>query len=345
MWDQTRLNGKHLLFFMLVLAVIGIQGCGAQSSDSDGSDSIDITDAIFSERSAGCTTYVNSYEASVLDIQLSTSFNADVLITSDDDTCTFSSNSIPNHDFNDETAAFAGGDGAVAEVDQTFIISRTPEFASSTTGLTQSTKNGVFLNGVVLDILSAGCYRPSSGLAGEDGNTDIGCLDGSAWLLDPLSTDHKFGADQHNAHIQPGGLYHYHGNPKAMFDDFPSTQGSPVIGFAADGFPIYGSYFYDEDSGEVRKATSSYQLKAGNRVAIYDKYVGQDLNPSDNPLNSATYDGTYVDDWEYVEGSGDLDECNGMTVNGQYGYYAIDSYPWVIACFKGTPHESFSTYP
>ena len=49
----------------------------------------------------------------------------------------------------------------------------------------------------------------------------------------------------------------------------------------------------------------------------------------------------YVDDYEYQEGSGDLDECNGRVTNGRYGYYVTSSYPWVMKCFKGTPDSSF----
>ena len=30
-----------------------------------------------------------------------------------------------------------------------------------------------------------------------------------------------------------------------------------------------------------------------------------------------------------------------MSVGGQYGYYATDSYPWVIKCLMGTPDDSF----
>ena len=36
-------------------------------------------------------------------------------------------------------------------------------------------------------------------------------------------------------------------------------------------------------------------------------------------IASANYDGQFRSDYEYVSGSGDLDECNGMTVEGQYG--------------------------
>ncbi|MDO8272782.1 MAG: YHYH protein [Gammaproteobacteria bacterium] len=55
-----------------------------------------------------------------------------------------------------------------------------------------------------------------------------------------------------------------------------------------------------------------------------------------------TYDGTYRDDYEYVAGLGDLDRCNGMTVNGQYGYYITDNFPYMMFCFSGTPHISFN---
>jgi hypothetical protein len=101
-----------------------------------------------------------------------------------------------------------------------------------------------------------------------------------------------------------------------------------VIGFAADGFPIYGPFF--DDNGTIRRAKSSYTLKAGNRIAI----------DGENP--GGQYDGTFRDDYEYSMGTGDLDECNGMIQNGTYGYYITDSYPWVLGCFKGTLDPSFS---
>ena len=48
----------------------------------------------------------------------------------------------------------------------------------------------------------------------------------------------------------------------------------------------------------------------------------------------------YVQDWEWTD-AGDLDACNGMTVDGQYGYYVTEAYPWILGCFSGEPHESF----
>ena len=35
---------------------------------------------------------------------------------------------------------------------------------------------------------------------------------------------------------------------------------------------------------------------------------------------------------------GDLDRCNGMVLDGTYGYYVTDNYPWVLKCHVGTPH-------
>jgi len=65
----------------------------------------------------------------------------------------------------------------------------------------------------------------------------------------------NFGTDEHNAHTQPDGTYHYHGNPLALFEQSNPTSPSPVIGFAADGFPVFGSFILD--GGTIRRATTS----------------------------------------------------------------------------------------
>jgi hypothetical protein len=294
--------------------------------DSAGDDSIgegpfDITDVIFVETSGDCGFYAAMYEASVTDVQRSIAFSGDLTITADNSSCTFTSNGIPNHDFNDQTARFATD---TSEQSISVEAPRLPALANSSTALSQQYYDAIMMNGVVLDILSAGCYDPDSPMADADGNVAIGCNSQDGWLLDPLGPV-KFGTDAHNAHTQPNGLYHYHGNPVAMFDDNPGANGSPVIGFAADGFPIYGSYFYDGSS--VRKATSGYTLKSGQR-----------RSSSEDPGGS--YDGTYIDDYEFTN-AGDLDECNGMTVDGQYGYFVTDSYPWVMNCYAGALDSSF----
>ena len=63
---------------------------------------------------------------------------------------------------------------------------------------------------------------------------------------------------------------------------------------------------------------------------------------SDSRPSAGTFPlGTFAQDWEYVEGSGDLDECNGRVgvtpefPDGIYHYYATDSYPYLQRCVKG----------
>jgi hypothetical protein len=291
---------------------------------ADRPDAIDRTDAILSSRGGSCLDHALAGTADVEDVQRSKPFRSSVLLDAENGGCVLISNNIPNHDFNDETADFHH---PVSEIMQRFFIPANPTKAARPAALSQRAFNGVMLNGVPIDLLSAGCYRPNGRRADADGNVAIGCRADDKWLLDPLGTDHKFGVDAHNAHTQPGGMYHYHGNPMALFDDQPGRDGSPVIGFAADGFPVFGSYFKDE-TGTVRKARSGYRLKSGAR-------------PKSATDPGGAYDGMYVDDWEFA-GTGDLDACNGMTVNGQYGYYVTDSYPWILACLSGTPDPSFA---
>lgn len=275
----------------------------------------DITDILLSNRREECSYYAENRFSNVTDIRRGLPFEGSLSITVEGNECVFTSNSIPNHDFNDMSAAFATD---VSEVSAEFRIPTEPVFAAAPTAISLATDNAVFLNGVKLDLLAAGCFGVG------DGN--IGCNDMSQpWRYDPMSPETDFGTDANNAHTQPDGTYHYHGNPKALFNQ-SATAESPVIGFAADGFPIFGSYI--NDNGQVRAVSSSYQLLPGMRP-----------NGADDP--GGQYDGTFVDDYEYVAGSGDLDECNGMMRDGNYGYYVTDAYPWVLACFQGTPNSSF----
>jgi hypothetical protein len=289
-------------------AVIVLALCGVQSSAA----AQDITNATMTARAANCADFAAQNTATATDVQRGKTFAATVNVAVSGSTCTISSNAIPNHDFN-ATGNFAT---KVSEQDQSFVITARPQIAARATALTLQYDNAVFLNGVKLDQLAAGCYGV--------GNGKIGCNDMSApYRYDPLGGTSNFGADEHNAHTQPNGAYHYHGNPLALFDQDGRTGASPVIGFAADGFPIFGSYI--SSGGAVRKAKSSYQLKSGSRTG----------GPGGD------YDGTFIDDWEFVAGSGDLDICNGMMQDGAYGYVVTDSYPHVMGCFSGTPDSSF----
>ena len=86
---------------------------------------------------------------------------------------------------------------------------------------------------------------------------------------------------------------------------------SPIIGWAYDGNPIYGPFAVVD--GNKKFVQSSYRKLAGQRV--------------DGPNISIYPAGFFIEDFTYVEGTGDLDEHNGRFAptpeypNGVYAYY------------------------
>ncbi|MFT6270797.1 MAG: arylsulfatase A-like enzyme [Alphaproteobacteria bacterium] len=287
-------------------------------------DPIDISNAILTKQDDNCASYMAAYTATAKDVARDLVFIGDLTVEVSNDKCIFTTNAIPNHDFNDGGNAFANN---VSEQNDVFEITTMPSKASITTELSLRVDNAILLNGVKVDLIAAGCFGVG------DGN--IGCNDMTTpWRFDPMHPANNFRVDTHNAHAQPDGTYHYHGSPFALFAD-DNSQASPVIGFAADGYPIYGSYINStaiNETNGIRKVSSSYRLKEGQRT----HEDGSIAAPG------GQYDGAFRDDYEYIEGLGDLDECNGMVVNGQYAYYITNDYPYVLACFSGTPDSSFN---
>lgn len=185
-----------------------------------------------------------------------------------------------------------------------------PQLSGETMPLTRGMAFGITLTGIPFDPATA-----------EYWNNDRN----SGWRYEALTDFIDVGIDEYNAHVQPNGAYHYHGIPKQLVEQDASGF-SKLIGFAADGFPIYAVYGTD---GEVMK--SSYQVKSGTR--------------SSGPKGE--YDGRFVQDYEYIENLGNLDECNGIFVKtpdypqGIYAYFLTKQYPYIPRCFKGTPDSSF----
>jgi hypothetical protein len=191
---------------------------------------------------------------------------------------------------------------------------------------------GVALNGVVFDPATAEFWRddPRSG-----------------WNMEAIAPKgvktRNLGLDQNNAHVQPTGAYHYHSSPTGLVYHIAATQkvkpeqSMILVGWAADGYPIYNANGYTDATdakSPVKKLRSGYRLKQGER-------------PGSNDGPGGKYDGEYTKDWEYVAGSGDLDECNGRTgvtpefPNGTYYYVLTDEFPYIPRLFRGQPDESF----
>ena len=149
--------------------------------------------------------------SSVRDIKRNMNFSGSVSIAVEGEECIMTTNNIPNHDFNDNSAGFATD---VNKVQTELRIPINPVFASSATPISLTTDNAVLLNGVKVDLLAAAYYNV--------GDERIGCSNiDQAWRFDPMHADNNFGTDQHNAHTQPDGSYHYHGNPQALFEQAP----------------------------------------------------------------------------------------------------------------------------
>ncbi|OAJ34937.1 YHYH protein [Piscirickettsia salmonis] len=291
-------------------------GPHATSYQASGKVGQDITNIMLTKRSYHCSDYVGQYHAIAEDDHNHQYYTAYLTISTLGDKCVFTSNALPNHNYNDGKRSLPNN---VKPQYQVYQITQSPMFAAQATPLSLRQDNAIFLNGVKVDVLAAGCYGVGDGR--------VGCNNmNQPWRYDPVYSVSMFATDSHHAHAQPDGTYHYHAAPNALFSEHGHAP-SPVIGFAADGFPIFGSLI--DDHGNIRSVKSSYQLRTGSR-------------PSGEGNPGGKYDGRFRDDYMYIKNSGDLDECNGMMVNGVYGYYITATFPYILNCFKGTPDPSFN---
>jgi hypothetical protein len=243
------------------------------------------------------------------------------------------SNGIP--DYTPGIFPGRGNPSAIQEQNYTFRIPLKPQVndrPSPHRGLLA----GVALNGVVFDPGTAEMWRndPQSGWRQE--------------AISPLTiSGAKMGLDRSNAHVQPSGAYHYHAMPTTLVRKLAEAKNVKVgqamiqIGWSADGFPIYDNHGYSnakDASSPIKELHSSYRLKSGNRP-------GENATP---PGPGGSFDGTYQQDYEFVNGSGDLDECNGRFgvtpefPDGTYYYVVTGEYPFISRSFRGTADRSFA---
>ena len=328
---------------LIAVAAVAAAACGDEDSpiaeDEPGDEpaapvdaTIDLTDQVLSSTDPDCAAYVGSYTSMITDFASSQDFEGMFTISVTGDACRFETNQIPNHD----TGIDSGFVQTMSENDAVLEITTDPQLATGTSSLGMGA-NVIMLNGVKWEDYPAACFDVGNEPIGRD---SIGCFDDqldNPWRYNIGSPLNDFGFDTYLAHLQPGGLYHYHSTPTVLYDiDCDGTAMSPVIGYAADGFPVYGPCFEAAD-GTIRAAQSSYVLREGVRQHV-DGYT---MPYAVGNVASDDYDGQFIGDHQYVEGAGDLDECNGMTISGHYGYYVTSSYPYVLACYSGNPSSNF----
>lgn len=184
------------------------------------------------------------------------------------------------------------------------------------------------------------------------------------------------------------GQYHYHVSPTCLraelgdnlvvvrtgrtgaiyAEQTANRHHSPILGWALDGYPIYGPYGYsnpNDATSPVRRILSSYRLRdITERTSLPDWSLPNHTGVSQN-LSTAQYGppvstqyplGRCLEDYEYVAGLGDLDQYNGRFAvtpefpQGTYAYYTtIDSkgvpaFPYIFGGqFYGTAAGSFPT--
>ena len=238
------------------------------------------------------------------------------------------SSGIPNHSFESTIGCCASSQNSI------WYIPIFPKDASAS-DITMAPELGP----IAVTVSGVAIYGPEEGPGG-----------------DAVALDHGYFTEDRQpielgicgGHSGPGGQYHYHYDSNCMHwhpdTSSKSVEGwlnsytsdtkkhSSIIGFAFDGYPIYGSYGWDENKN-IKEITSSYKLKDG----------------------ANGYNG--IDDYEYVEGLGDLDKCNGRfsstpeAPEGIYHYHATLTngngklgFPYFLLCYHGIPNKmNFST--
>jgi hypothetical protein len=111
--------------------------------DASSASPIDITDKILTSSSANCNDYINSYQSSVSDITKSISYQGSLTIALSGTKCSFTTNQIPNHDFNDASASFASD--VSEQASETYTVTSSPTAANTTTALSLTYDNALFL--------------------------------------------------------------------------------------------------------------------------------------------------------------------------------------------------------
>ncbi|MCC6461987.1 MAG: YHYH protein [Saprospiraceae bacterium] len=248
------------------------------------------------------------------------------------------------------TGPFLDGNPSLAQA-QTgyFKIPLHPLQNTGTPTATTGGNIGVFINGVALFDYRDGVSWQNATQSLKGG--PLGGMGDRVWNRDAVVAE-RVGFDCAKGHPAMGN-YHHHQNPSAFNLDLAvistvcdlyladglyaidSTQHAPLLGFAYDGFPMYGAYGYKntDGSGGIVRLKSGYQLR---NIAVRTHYAdGSDV--TDGPIVSANYPlGYFREDYEYVATASPdvLDEHNGRFCvtpeypQGTYAYFCTVDEDW-----------------
>lgn len=236
-------------------------------------------------------------------------YGTKTIVTVGESTRKMVTNALPDH----KTGTYPrkGNPNTISAQQKTYTFPVNPKLVGKPTWVREP---GVALNGVKF----------------EPGTAEVVvCETGENYRVEAFQDIIDLGLDFNHAHVQPTGAYHYHGSPTAVIENFDTGEDLVHIGFAHDGFPIYYS--------KSNAYKPSYKLVDGKRE-------GEDCTYS-NPKQTIkvavndNHDGTFGSDYVYKEGSGDLDECNGTMIDGNYVYLVTETFPYVSRCLMGEYEE------
>ncbi len=230
-----------------------------------------------------------------------------VTVTVDGDTRTMMANGLPNH----EVGEFpnSGNPNTISEQDVEAELPLSPVLTGQATAVKEP---GVTVAGVKFD---PGTAERAT------------CTNGTTYSIEAIQDVIDLGLDYNNAHVQPTGAYHYHGASDVAADALDSSDEDLVhIGFMFDGHLVYysrrGAYqtSYVLDSNDREGTDCAWENRQSGTEVVFE---GQ------------SPDGSFTEDWVFDPSAGDLDECNGIEIGGQYVYLITEAFPYISRCLMG----------
>jgi hypothetical protein len=241
----------------------------------------------------------------------------------DNDSAYVSASGIPSYDI----GPWGPNPNQASDQAAVFKIPRAPQPATGTHMNTPLGPIGVFTNGVALyNALDAWSWH-NQGVWNQD-----------AVFAEAISFDSCLG------HPQNAGQYHHHQVPVCLLNQVgdDGSAHSAIVGYAFDGFPVYGPYGYfnpTDPTSAITPMETSYRLR---NISV--RHVLPDGTVLGPPLWGPDVDswyplGLYVEDYEYIAGLGHLDEYNGR-------FTVTPDYPQgTFAYFVTLRADGSSTYP
>lgn len=346
--NSNILNQYFMKNLILIFALAAFGNANSQLNPAITSWLQNTSSTLGSHYVSGNSTLIqDNVEANVQTVQYSTNW------------AYISTNGIPAY----PTGPFLDGNPSLA-TDQNAIF-KIPLNPTQNTGTLTSTTGGnigIFINGVALfDYRDGVAWNTSTNslCGGLPGMTPCpgGPGTSQSWNRDAVPAE-KPGFDCSKGH-PANGNYHHHQNPSAykldltvistvcnLYDSdglyaIDSTVHSPLIGFAYDGFPIYGAYGYKNANGTggITRIKSGYQYRNITTRTVWAD--GTDV--PDGPAVSTTYPlGYFREDYEFLAHAGledYLDEHNGR-------FCVTPEYPNGIYCYFATVDANWnSAYP